>query len=111
MVSKRETWIYSKAVYHTINVFEMWCYSGMLRNTHTTNVNVLQKLGFNETTMINNMKTRKMSYAGQIGTHQGIMRNTSGHYDTLLRTIEGILQLEQGKRGSKRPIRTHVSKI
>ena len=40
--------------------------------------------------MINNLKYQIMSYAGHI------MRNTSGHYDTLLRTIDGR---RQGKRG------------
>ena len=32
--------------------------------------------------MLNTLKHIKLSYAGHI------MRNTSGHYDTLLRTIE-----------------------
>ena len=59
--------------------------------SHTTNI---------ETTTINNVKNRKMSYAGHI------TRNTSGHlYDTLLRTIEGRLE---GKRGRGRPRRTWV---
>ena len=38
-----------------------------------------------ETTMLNTLKNRKLSYAGHI------MRNTSGHNDTLLTTIEGRL--------------------
>ena len=49
--------------------------------SHTTNIDVLQKIGVKETTMLNNLKNRKLSYAGHI------MRNTSGHYDTLLTTI------------------------
>ena len=100
-----ETWTYSKAIDHKINAFEMWCYRRMLRislNSHTTNINVLQKIGVKETTMLNNMKNRKLSYAGYI------MRNTSGHYDTLLKTIEGRLE---GKRGRGRPIRTWVDDI
>ena len=36
------------------------------------------------------------------------MRNTSGHYDTLLRTIEGRLE---GKRGRGRPRRTWVDDL
>ena len=36
------------------------------------------------------------------------MRNTSGHYDTLLTTIEGRLE---GKRGRGRPRRTWVDDI
>ena len=52
--------------------------------------------------MINNLKNRKMSYAGHI------MRNTSGHYDTLLRTTEGRLE---GKRGRGRPRRTWVGDL
>ena len=43
-----------------------------------------------------------MSYSGHI------MRNTSGHYDTLLTTIEGRLE---GKRGRGRPRRTWVDDI
>ena len=49
--------------------------------THTTNIDALQKIGVKETTMLNNLKNRKVSYAGHI------MRNTSEHYDTLLTTI------------------------
>ena len=52
--------------------------------------------------MLNNMKNGKLSYAGHI------MRNTSGHYDTLLTTIEGRLE---GKRGRGRPRRTRVDDI
>ena len=48
--------------------------------------------------MINNFKNRKWSYSG----------NTSGHYDNLLRTIEGRLQ---GKRGRGRPRRTWVDEL
>ena len=40
--------------------------------SYTTNIDVLQKIGVKETTMINNLKNRKLSYAGHI------MRNTSG---------------------------------
>ena len=36
------------------------------------------------------------------------MRNTSGHYDTLLRTIEGRLE---GNRGRGRPRRTWVDDL
>ena len=39
-----------------------------------------------EITMINYLKTRRKSYANHI------MRNTSGHYDTLLRIIEERMQ-------------------
>ena len=52
--------------------------------------------------MINNLKNRNMSYAGHI------IGNTSGHYDTLLRTIEGRLE---GKRGRGRPSRTWVDDL
>ena len=100
-----ETWTYSKAIDHKINAFEMWCYRRMLIISwisHTTNINVLQTIGVKETTMLNNMKNRKLSYPGHI------MRNTSGHYDTLLTTIEGRLE---GKRGRGRPRRTWVDDI
>ena len=100
-----ETWTYSKAIYHKINAFEMWCYRRMLRiswTSHTTNIDVLQTIGVNETTMLNTLKNRKLSYAGHI------MRNTSGHYDTLLTTIEGRLN---GKRGRGRPRRTWVDDL
>ena len=40
-------------------------------------------MGVKETATINNLKNRKMSYAGHI------MRKTSGHCDTLPRTIDG----------------------
>ena len=73
---------------YKINAFEMWCYKRMLRiscTSHSTNVDVLQTIGVKETTMINNLKSRNMSRAGHI------IRNTSGHHDTLLRTIEGRL--------------------
>ena len=53
-------------------------------------------------TLISNLKNSNMSYAGYI------MRNTSGHYDTLLRTIEGRLE---GKRGRGRPRRTWVDDL
>ena len=43
-----------------------------------------------------------MSYAGHI------MRNTSGHYDTLRRTIEGTLE---GIQGTGRPRRTRVDDL
>ena len=92
---------YSKAIDHKINVFEMWCYRKMLRiswTSRTTNRDVLQKIGVKETTM----KNRKLSYAGHI------MRTTSGHYDTLLTTIEGRLN---GKRGRGRPRRTWVDDL
>ncbi len=65
-----ETWTYSKAIDHKINAFEMWCYRRMLRiswTSHTTNIDVLQKIGVKETTMLNNLKNRKWSYAGQRG--------------------------------------------
>ena len=52
--------------------------------------------------MINNQKNRKMSHAGHI------MRNTSGHYDTLLTIIEGRLE---GKLGRGRPRRTWVGDL
>ena len=100
-----ETWTYSKAIDHKINAFEMWCYRRMLRiswTSHTTNIDVLQKIGVKETTMLNTLKNRKLSYAGHI------MRNTSGHYDTLLTTIEGRLN---GKRGRGRPRRTWVDDL
>ena len=83
---------------HKINAFEMWCYRKMFRiswNSHTTNIDVLQKIGVKEKTMLNNLKNRKLSDAGHI------MRNISGHYDTLMTTIEGG-RLE-GKRGRGRP--------
>ena len=70
--------------------------------SHTTHIDVLQIIGVKETTMLNNLKHRKLSYAGHI------MRNTSGHYDTLLTTLEGRLE---GKRGRGRPKRTWVDDI
>ena len=81
-----ETWNYSKAIDHKSNAFETWCYRRMLRiswTSHATNIDVLQKIVVNETTMLNNLNHRKLSYAGHI------MRNTSGHYDTPLTTING----------------------
>ena len=68
----------------------------------TTTIHVLQNIGVKETTMINNLKSRKMSYAGHI------IRNTSWNYDTLLTTIEGRLE---GKRGRGRPRRTWVDDL
>ena len=64
-----ETWTYSKAIDYKINAFEMWCYRRMLRISctyHTTNIGVLQKMCIKETTMLNNLKHRKLSYAGHI---------------------------------------------
>ena len=95
-----ETLTYSKAIDHKINALEMWCHRKMLKIT--TNIDVLQKIGVKETTMLNNLKKRKLSYVGHI------MRNTSGHYDTLMITIEGRLE---GKRGRGRPRRTWVDDI
>ena len=98
-----ETWTYSKAIYHKINAFEIWCYRRMLIinwTSHTTNIDVLQKIGVKQTTMFK--KIRKLSYAGHI------IRNTPGHYATLLTTIEGRLE---GKRGRGRPRRTWVDDI
>ena len=100
-----ETWTYSKAIDHKINAFETWCYRRMLRISrtyHTTNIDVLQHFFLKETTVLNTLKNRKLSYAGHI------MRNISGHYDTLLTTIEGRLN---GKRGRGRPIRTWVDDL
>ena len=96
--------IYSKVIDHKINAFEMWCYRRMLRiswTSHTTNIDVLQKIGVKETAMLNTLKDRKLSYAGHI------MRNTSGYYDTLLTTIEGRLS---GERGRGRPIKTNMGR-
>ena len=48
-----ETWTYSKEIDHKINAFERWCYRRMLRiswTSHTTNIDVLQKIGVKETT-------------------------------------------------------------
>ncbi len=53
-----ETWTYSKAIYYKINTIEMWCYKRMLIiswTSHTTNIDVLQKIGIKETTMLNNL--------------------------------------------------------
>ena len=97
-----ETWTYSQAIYHKSNGFEMWCYRRMLRNrwtSHTTNIDVLQKIGGKKTTMLNTLTNRNMFHAGHI------MRNTSGHYDTLLTTIEGRLN---DIRGRGRPRQTWV---
>ena len=50
-----ETWTYSKAIYHKINAFEMWCYRRMLTislSSHTTNSDVLQKIGIKNTTTV-----------------------------------------------------------
>ena len=96
-----ETWTCSKAIDHKINAFEMWCYRRMLRISNT-NIDVIQKIGVKETTMLNNLKNRKLSYAG----HK--MRNTSGHYETLLTTL--LVRLE-GKRGRGRPRRTWVDDL
>ena len=52
--------------------------------SHTINIDVLQKIGVNETTMINNLKEKQKDI---LCSH--ILRNTSWLYDTLLRTIEG----------------------
>ena len=61
--------------------------------SHITSIDVLEKIGVKETHIHENRKC----FAGHI------MRNTSGHYDTLLVTVEGSLE---GKRGRGRPIRT-----
>ena len=66
------------------------------------NIDVLQNISVKETTMTYNLKNRKMSHAGHI------MRNTSRHYDTLLRTIEGKLE---GTRGRGRSRRTWVDDL
>ncbi len=61
-----ETWTYSKAIDHKINAFEM-CYRRMLRirwSSHTTNIDVLQKIGVKETTMLNNLKKQKVVLCG-----------------------------------------------
>ena len=68
----------------------------------TTNIDELQKIGVTETTILNNLENRNLSYAGHI------MRNTSGHYDILLPTIEGR---REGKRGRGRPRRTWVDDL
>ena len=78
-----------------MNAFEAWCYRRMLRiswNYHTTNIDVdlLQNFCVNETTMLNNLKTGH------------IMRDTSGHCQTLLTTRDGILEGKPGRGRSKR---------
>ena len=100
-----ETWTYSKAIDHKINAFEIWCCRIMLRiswTSHTTSTDVLQKIRVKEATILHNLKNRNVSYAGHI------MRNTSGHYDILLTTIEGR---REGKRGRGRPTRTWVDDL
>ena len=96
-----ETWTYSKAIDHKINVVLQKNVENLL-DSHTTNIDVLQKIGATETTMLNNLKNRTLSYADHI------MRNTPGHYDTLLTTIEGRLY---GKRRRGRPRRTWVDDL
>ena len=57
-------YVFSNAIYHEINAFEMWYYRRILRiswTSHTTNIDVLQTIGVKETTMLNNLKNRKMS--------------------------------------------------
>ena len=52
---------------HKINAFEMCCYRRMLRisrTSHTTNIDVLQKIGVKETTMLNNLKNIKVVLCG-----------------------------------------------
>ena len=81
-------------------------HSNVVRNTNVENctshatyidVGLLQKSGVKETTyMMNKNRTKR-----NISCH--IIRNTSGHYGTLLTTIEGRLN---GKRGRGRPRRT-----
>ena len=64
-----ETGTYSKAINHKINAFEMWCYRRMLIirwTSHTTNIEVLQKIGVKETTKLNNLTNRKLSDAGHV---------------------------------------------
>ena len=86
-----ETWTYSKAIGHRRRMLRIsW-------TSHTTVADILQKIGVKETTMIINLENRNLSSGGHI------MRSTSGHYDTLLRTIEGR---REGKRGIQRPRRT-----
>ena len=61
-----ETWTYSKAIDHKINAFEM-CYRRMLRiswTSHTTNIDILQKIGVKETTMLNNLTKQKVVLCG-----------------------------------------------
>ena len=78
---------YSKETDHKINAFETWRYRRMLRiSSHTTNIDIRQKIGAKETTMINNLKNGKMSYAGHV---LRCCPTTSGHYDSMLKTIEG----------------------
>ena len=51
VVSYCETWTYSIA--HKVNAFEMWCYREcreLVETSHTTNIDVLQKMGVKETT-------------------------------------------------------------
>ena len=70
--------------------------------SHTTNIDVLQKIGVKETTMLNTLTNITLSYGGYI------MKNTSEHYDTLLTAIEGRLE---GIRGRGRPRRTWVDDL
>ena len=74
----------------------------LLTESHTTNSDVLQKIAIKKTTMLNNLKNRKLYYAGRI------MRNTSGHYDILLTTIERGME---DKRGRGRPRRIWVDDL
>ena len=88
-------------------LFSVWMWnldvfkSNRLQNQRFRNV-VLQKIGEKETTMINNLKNRMLLYVGHI------KRNTTGHYDTLLRRIGGR---RRGKRGRGRPVRTWVDDL
>ena len=49
------------------NAFEMWCYQRMLRiswTSHTTNIDVLQKIGVKETSILNTLKNKKVVLCG-----------------------------------------------
>ena len=101
-----ETWTYSKAIDHKINAFEMWCYRRMLRiswtsHTRQWHIDVLQKIGVKETTMLNTLKNRKLSYAGHI------MRNTSGHHRTLWYSADNHRRKTERKK-RKRETKTNM---
>ena len=72
--------------------------------SHITNIDVglLHIIGVKETTMTNTQHNQKKTDAGHI------TRDTAGHYNALLRTIEGR---RQGKRGRGRQRQTLGSMI
>ena len=95
-----ETWIYLKSVQNMINVFERWCYRGMLRiswTEHVTNEEVFNRSN-TKPTLLDGLLKRRMAFHGHLVWKGGI-------------TLDLMIGRLHGTRPRGRPITTWLKDL